>query len=631
MDPKKPLRTGSDPDSPPVSRQRMRLQKAPPTRTHRLHTTNNPTQTSKELHHGRHKTLQTIGELSAQNHPSPNDWRNFSVRHSSNSVPANTTTGTSSEGKGAKNFQRRSLPNQGNNIPNYQQIFQPLIVLNPEDIPASALGRSIDDASEGNPTRVQRSTSSGSLYGNPKRRSLNSSLRSRRQSSPLSTVTEGEQIETPPARPRSCSNCNGNVTHTQYINGIGSGIRKEGSGPVRPSDGWNMRRDAEIIKREQSSARLRRESDRNGKGMGIVMGSHPTLPSASTRPAAVRRHSSPPAMHIPRHLQPNHADTTGRSYESIDRRVTLAHMGAMKGKGSRSERIPGVSRRASAGGSPATGPERNTVTHRNSFHQTVIDPSWASTQLHTDLQRPPLVQGPPSRYHLARSVSSPSAIQHYNQQQQQQYATTHAPINPRKPNNAQHFPSPNPTHTPSMPPNAFRTVNRQSSNYPARTTPTPTTITTSSNRLETFPTLRNPSSSSPSHTPTPTPTPSTSSTATTSTSTSAPSTAPTTPTPDPEIILRENPDKRAATPLEREKLALWRAEQDARLARERVKERVRRANVLEGERERELEMEMVRREKEKGEEGVGKDGGLGKEGRKGGKGLGRRLFCGMVG
>ncbi|KAF2636447.1 hypothetical protein P280DRAFT_151397 [Massarina eburnea CBS 473.64] len=594
----------------------------------------------KELLRERRRTLQTISELSSKNTQNTSaDRRDLSVKPPSSIPSPINTTRTAAEGR-PKNIRRRSLPNPAptSTLTGQPPWIQPLVVLTPDDIPA--LYRTEREA-ESQDVRAQRSITALKVPSpspppsNIKRRPV--PPRVRRKSSPLSTVKEGEHLETPPVptRPASCSNCNTNYVQrpVQYPN-----ASPASNGPDRPTEGWNARREQERINREKVvlSVRLRRDREREAAGTGITMGSPTNLPSASPRPvphvqgtptkssaiprpANVTRHHT--YAHLPRNFYAN--GDCERSRESIDQRVSLAHRQAKNE----------VTRRASAGDGlqQMRGPRSRAAAHRHSFHQTAIDPSWTSYNEQMNQQAI-------SRQHSrSRSMSNPT-----NPNQGQQYAmhqraqsgggyhmsssppeTGYASSTYSNKSSASHNgrARPHPHRTPSRVslPNGIKMERKDSGsrvgggNFPTlsgtrpqgpqrrssgpqtpvqqRPQPQRGTTRTSYSSQYSFSQPSRPQSlnllqpplQSPTHTHTP-------STTSTSTTTSTTLTTPTTP-PPPDILMVENPSKqsmRLASPHEQEALKLWQAEKLAEKERE--------------DEERE-QKELVRERKKKGVKG----------------------------
>ncbi|CAI6339165.1 unnamed protein product [Periconia digitata] len=242
----------------------------------------------------RRRTLQSIRELSSQN-GSLAGWRALSFE--SSTAYQQPEAPTEDEPKGqleqsrVHQIRRKSLPSQGQGYyQQYQYRPRPLVYLSPDDTPS--LYRSNTDPAGGKQVRFQDPAQSprGLPGGHSRQHSLNSSVRARHsQGSPLSTVTEGQQIHAQRPLPRELA-LNYPMKYAQQPVSIGQIS-------VRPPEGWNAQRERERMRREQETLTARlsqaRERERNAAGVnGNHMVAQPasSIPLATTNPVFAQRH-----------------------------------------------------------------------------------------------------------------------------------------------------------------------------------------------------------------------------------------------------------------------------------------------------------------------------------------------------
>lgn len=566
----------------------MPLQKPPP--KSRRAVADPKIRSDKHVRSQRRKTLQTISEL-APHHAAP-QGSTVSLTWTGNAATKYGSPGNSLSGS-SRSSRRRSLPVQGSRSQREPAGIPTLTT----SIAVPGLHRSVTS-----PYNQQ-----GSSRNNPRRRSMPSSFEARGRS--LSPVAEGELSRNPMPQ---------DDMHPSEPGGVRS-RGKQSNGNLRASEqsggGWNARRERELVKRERAliEANARRARER----LGLAIGTSPNLPSSTPVPIAKsddliahqsRFYSQLPSLSQPLSSDPNRRNSRGRhgrqvSGSIIDGRLiqdaetrawnnTTPNRGLRRSFSATSEHLQGTSfliEPANKGIAPAIrSASSNSFLSSALAERQLIDPrSSSSLQTSSTSTRSSSSKSSVSGASTATKPSQRSSFAYARQSNhplRQNPITTNPDIRPplTQANLETNMPLPTPPPPPD-PPLSHAFLGSQllpQTAYSYSHHPPPQKANSARQRSRSR-------SRSRSHS---------------RTSSAARQPARKSSDYQNDVIYRENPDKRHLSGKDGSDVLMRRSsreEAERRIAKEKIRERVRRANELEEKKERELVAEGKKRKKEK--------------------------------
>ena len=326
----------------------MPLQKASPESPL---TTNEATSIDRNVLKERRRTLQTISELSPQG-ATILEWADTSSKAGGNNLD-----GTTAPSSSVKSTRRRSLPSQGMG-PSHDSRKNPSILVTPTEAPL--LRRSLTDPTD-RTRNANRRSSTGSLAESHRLSGKSFSRCRHSQDPPLFSIAEGAQSDP--------SSQNHAILSPQpYFIQAGALGKQSMKGPVHHSEDWNTLRERERSIREQAivAANARREKERR-----IAMGSPPLLPFMSPLPMAkakeiyIRRQGS--QKQIPPYAQ---QVSGNHSRDLLDRRNNYGQI-PQHVYGNHANRL--VPQRATSSGLPLLNDQRGPLQRS---HTIATEPSW---------------------------------------------------------------------------------------------------------------------------------------------------------------------------------------------------------------------------------------------------------------
>jgi hypothetical protein len=516
----------------------------------------------------RRKTLQTISELAPQH--ATTQGSTGSSSWASNDVTIYDSPGTVGS-KHSRNSRRRSLPVQGSTSQRAYSLF-PAIPPTPPAVPTQ-------HRSETTPRIPQ-----GNARHNPRRRSMPSSFETRGRS--LSPVAEGELSRQAMPDDSQASALSGSQCGRKQPNGASRGTEQQGGG-------WNARRERELIKREQ--ALMEANARRIRELHGIAIASSSNLPIQTPLPAAKRDdliaqqsryYSQLPSLSQPASTNTVRRNSRGRNGRQVNGSIIdgrlFQDVDSRSASGTTSQ--PGLRRSVSATSDPHWTSHREAIDGTMTpIMRSVSSGSFLSSALsERQLMDPRSSSSLQTSSNSTRSSSTKSSVSSSTTkpiQRLSSFTYTRPSDHPLRQNPVSSHAGSSPALTQANletslpPPMSHAFLGSQLVAQTAYSHPIPASPRSVASRQRSRSRSRSQSRASAGHTPKV--------------------------TDQDDIIYRENPDKRGLAAPESGNVVRRPSREDAerRAAREKIKERVRRANELEEKKERELVEEDRKKKK----------------------------------